>query len=192
MSSVILETKRLILRTWKEEDAEPYYQMNQDPLVIEFLIKSLSMEEVKKFIADKNRCFFEQRYTFFAVEEKETGMLIGSIGLQKISNPPPSFPPIEIGWYLASQYWGKGYATEAAKAVLKYALGTLNIEEIFACAVVKNDRSRRVMEKIGMTRDFQGDFEHPKLPKEHPLSKHVLYRMKKSEKDSKIKYSVIE
>ena len=67
---IILETERLILRTWKEEDAEPYYQMNQDPKVIEFLPKSLSVEEVKKFIADQDRCFLENRYALFAAEEK--------------------------------------------------------------------------------------------------------------------------
>ena len=88
----IIETERLLLRTWKEEDAEPYYQMNQDPQVIEFLSGQLSMEEVKQFIDDQNRCFLEERYAFWAVEEKTSGMMIGFLGLGKIEGPY-SFAP---------------------------------------------------------------------------------------------------
>lgn len=179
MSSTILETERLRLRTWKEEDAEPYYQINQDPRVIEFLPGSLSLEKVKQFIADQNNCFLKNRHAFWAVEEKKSGMMIGFLGLGKIEGPYSFTPAVDIGWRLASQSWGQGYATEGAQAVLDYGFKTLGLVEIISVTAVENDRSRRVMEKIGMTRDFQGDYEHSKLPKEHRLSKHVLYRIKK-------------
>ena len=174
----ILETERLLLRAWKEEDAEPYYQMNQDPRVIECLPNSLSREEVKKFIADQNDCFLKNRYAFWAVEEKTSGVMIGFCGFMAAKEPLPA-SAIEIGWRLASEYWGHGYATEAAKAVLDYGWSTLALEEVFACTVIENDSSRRVMEKIGMQHDPKGDFEDPK----HPLPQHVLYRMEKDEKD---------
>ena len=171
----VIETERLLLRTWQEEDADPYYQMNQDPLVIEFLPESLSIEEVKKFIADQNSCFLKHRYAFWAVEEKISGAMIGFVGFMKAKDPlSPS--AIEIGWRFASQSWGQGYATEAARAVLDYGWNTLGLEEVFSCTVVNNHRSQHVMEKIGMKRDLAGDFNDPL----HPLSKHVLYRIKKS------------
>ncbi|MBX9577614.1 MAG: GNAT family N-acetyltransferase [Chthoniobacterales bacterium] len=148
--------------------------MNQDPRVIEFLPKSLSMEEVKKFIADQDRCFLENRYAFWAVEEKISRVMIGFCGFMAAKEPLPA-SAIEIGWRFAFNYWGRGYATEAARAVLDYGWRTLAFEEVFACTVIENDSSRRVMEKIGMQRDLKGDFEDPK----HPRSKHVSYRIKK-------------
>ncbi len=188
----IIETERLLLRTWKKEDAEPYYQMNQAPRVIEFLPKSLSMEEVKKFIADQDQCFLENRYALFAVEEKKSGVMIGFLGLEKMEGPYSFAPAVAIGWRLAAQSWGQGYATEGARAVLEYGFKTLGLDEIVSVTAVENNRSRRVMEKIGMKRDLQEDFEHSKLPKEHRLSKHVLYRLKKSEKSCLLFYSTIE
>ena len=173
----VIETERLRLRIWKEADVEPYYQMHQDPRVIEFLPGSLSIEEVKQFITDQNSCFLQHQYAFWAVEEKIRGAMIGFIGFMKAKDPlPPS--AIEIGWRFTSQSWGQGYATEAAKAVLEYGWDVLECEEVFACSVIENHRSQRVMGKIGMKRDLAGDFDDP----EHRLSKHVLYRIKKSER----------
>lgn len=90
----------------------------------------------------------------------------------------PFTPAVEIGWRLAYEYWGKGYATEGALSCLNYGFGSLNLEEIVAFTAVLNTRSRAVMERLGMHQDPKDDFNHPKLPLDHPLSRHVLYRMK--------------
>lgn len=175
----IIETERLILRTWTDKDADPYYDLNQDPKVIEFLLGPLTMQEVKDFITATNQQFDKIGYTLFAVEEKVSSKLIGFIGL----NPPKweaHFTPcVEIGWRLSSQYWNKGYATEGAKAALEYGFNKCDLTEIVSFAVPANVRSIRVMDKIGMQRDLNGDFAHPKLAPEHKFSKHVLYRIQK-------------
>lgn len=175
----IIETERLILRTWKTEDADPYYHINQDPLVIEFLRGPLTMEQVTDFIAFMNKQSTEEGYALWAVEEKSSNKLIGSIGIDRIKWEAPFSPRIEIAWRLGSQFWGKGYATEGAKATINYGFTKCRLEEIVAITVPANVRSIRVMEKIGMMRDFKGDFAHPRLPLDHPLSKHILYRIKK-------------
>jgi RimJ/RimL family protein N-acetyltransferase len=101
---------------------------------------------------------------------------IGFIGLNVPGYPLPFSPCVEIGWRLAFDYWGNGYAQEGARAVLAFGLEKLNLKEIVSYTTVGNIRSRRVMERIGMTYDVQGDFDHPELPKDHPLRRHVLYR----------------
>ena len=174
----VIETERLILRTWKDEDAEAYFQINRDAKVLDFLPGPLAMDVVKRFISDKNQCFADHGYTLWAVEEKVTGVLIGFIGFQSPAWEAHFTPCIEIGWRLGSAYWGKGYATEGAKAVLQYGFDHLGLKEIVSFTVPENLRSIRVMEKLGMNRDIDGDFFHPMLPLDHRLSKHVLYRLR--------------
>jgi RimJ/RimL family protein N-acetyltransferase len=175
----VIETERLILRTWEQEDVDDYYRINQDPKVIEFLLGPLTIQEVKDFMAAMNEQFAKLNFTLFAVEAKLSGNLIGFIGL----NPPnwqSHFSPcVEIGWRLGSQYWHQGYATEGAKAVLDYGFNRCHLTEIVSFTVPANIRSIRVMEKIGMQRDVDGDFAHPKLASDHKLSKHVLYKIKR-------------
>jgi RimJ/RimL family protein N-acetyltransferase len=171
----IIETDRLILRTWKAEDAEPYYHINQDLKVIEFLPGPMSMQKVEDFIAAENLQFEKMGYTLWAVEEKEMGKLMGFIGLNSPEWKSHFTPCVEIGWRLGSPYWNKGFATEGAKAVLEYGFNQLGLSEIVSFTVPENIASLRVMEKIGMKRD--GDFSHPKLPLDHKLSKHVLYKI---------------
>lgn len=172
-----LETERLILRTWTESDSDAYYQINQDPKVLEFFPGPLSMEDVQNFMANQNKQFEKENYTLWAVEEKSNGKCIGFIGLNLLETGFPFSPAVEIGWRLDSHSWNKGYATEGAKAVLEYGFNKINLKEIVAIAVHNNMRSLRVMEKIGMVKDEKGDFAHPKLPRDHKLSKHVLYRI---------------
>lgn len=174
----IIETERLYLREWREEDVEPFYQMSQNPKVLEFLIGPLSMEAVRQFIVDKNQTLVEKKYTFWAVEEKTAGAMMGYIGLQECLPPLPFAPSVEIAWRLGFQYWGRGYATEGATAVLNYGLKTLKIPEIVSYTAANNHRSQRVMQKIGMKRDLAGDFLHPKLSSDHRLAQHILYRIK--------------
>jgi RimJ/RimL family protein N-acetyltransferase len=174
----IIETERLILRTWQKEDAEAYFRINQDPKVIEFLTGPLTMEQVNAFITGANKQFEERGFTLWATCLKETGELIGWVGLNYLDFQAHFTPAVEIGWRLGSQYWGKGYATEAAKAVLDYGFNRLNLKELVSCTVPDNTRSRRVMEKLGMIRDPNEDFRNPKLDPSHRFSKVVLYRVK--------------
>jgi len=175
----ILETTRLRLRTWLPEDVEAYYQFNQNPQVREFLPFPVTHERAAQFAADMNERFEKLHYTFWAVEEKVSGAFIGFVGLQAILETMPFAPGAEIGWRLAHPYWGKGYATEAVAAVRDYAFNVLRINEIFSFTVPADVRSQRVMEKIGMQRVIGGDFAHPCLPADHPLSMHVLYKIKR-------------
>lgn len=174
----VIETERLILRTWEDDDAEPYYRINQDPKVLEFLPGPMTINQAKVFIFEMNQRFTEYNYTLWAAEEKATASLMGFIGLQVPRWQAHFSPCVEVGWRLGSEYWGKGYAPEGARAALDYGFNTLNFSEIVSFTVPANHRSIRVMEKIGMQRDFEGDFEHPNFIPDHPLCKHVLYRVK--------------
>ena len=168
----IIETPRLILRIWKEEDKKPYFEINQDLKVIEFLPGTMTARQIDEFIIRVNAQQEKFGYTLWAIELKKTNQLIGFIGL----NYTDWMNKTEIGWRIGSQYWGKGYATEGAKAAMKYGFNKCGLKEVVSFTVPMNERSINVMKKIGMTRDLNGDFNHPKLSIDHPLSKHVLYR----------------
>lgn len=178
---VTLKTKRLILRQWKEEDFAPFAALNADPVVMEYFPSLLNREEsdrLAQLISDK----IEQKgWGLWAAALIETGEFIGLIGIENVPFTAPFTPAVEIGWRLAYNYWGKGYAVEGAKAALEYGFNTLNLPEIVAMTAAINNRSRRVMEKIGMHHDPKDDFDHPKPPEGHVLKRHVLYRLKKTE-----------
>jgi RimJ/RimL family protein N-acetyltransferase len=160
-------------------------RINNDPKVIEFLRGPLTISQVNDFIPAANKHQESLGYTVWATELKQNGALIGFIGF---NNPDffspsnlPFSPCVEIAWRLGSQYWGKGYATEGAKACLSYGFNMLGFSEVVSFTVPQNTRSMNLMEKIGLNRDKGGDFLHPMLPIEHPLSNHVLYRLKKED-----------
>jgi RimJ/RimL family protein N-acetyltransferase len=132
---IVIQTDRLLLRTWSEDDAQPYFELNQDSKVFEFLPGPLTMEAVKQFIAAKNQCFVDNGYTLWAVEEKITGELIGFIGLQAPLWKAAFTPCVEIGWRLGSKYWGQGYATEGAKAALQYGFDHLGLKGVVSFTV---------------------------------------------------------
>jgi RimJ/RimL family protein N-acetyltransferase len=177
--SFMIETPRLLLRPWRDEDLKPFAILNQDKEVMEFMPSLLTLEESTVF-AQKIAQHFE-RYGFglFAVEVKDSGEFIGYVGLKTVEFQAHFTPAMEIGWRLARSAWGKGYATEAAKAVLAKAFDEWQINEIVSLTTVQNVRSRQVMERLGMTYDPKDDFDHPMLAKGHPLSRHVLYRIRK-------------
>lgn len=170
-----LETSRLILRNWTDEDIEPFFLMNQDPEVMEYFPGLLTMDMVQSFISRMKEQLTDKGFTLWAVEEKKSKAFIGFIGLNIPAWEAHFTPCVEIGWRLASAYWGNGYATEGAKAVLEFAFNHLKLKRVVAFTVPENIRSRKVMEKIGMTRDLDGDFLHPKLEPSHQLARHVLY-----------------
>ena len=148
--------------------------------MIEFLLGPLTLEQSNNFIKTVNIHQDKYGYALWATELKETGELIGFIGLNYTDWEAHFTPAVEVGWRLGSQYWGKSYATESAKAALEYGFNKIGLKEIVSFTVPKNIRSIRVMEKIGMARDLQGDFAHPRLEPDHKLSKHILYRIQKN------------
>lgn len=171
-----LSTPRLLLRRWRPEDREPFSVINSDPRVMEFLPGLLSREQSDEF-ADRIEAHFERNgYGLWAVEVIGGPAFIGYVGLLAVSFEAHFTPSVEIGWRLAADQWGHGYATEAASAVLDFAFECLGLDEIVSFTVPANLRSRAVMERIGMERDPEGDFDHPSLPPESPLRRHVLYR----------------
>lgn len=174
-------TERLHLRRWKESDKEPFAVMNADPVVMEFFPKLMSREESDALANDIEARFLRQGFGLWAVELKKTGQFIGFVGLNVPQFEAPFMPAVEIGWRLAKEYWGKGYATEAAKAVLDVAFNKLGLNEIVSFTVPANLPSRKVMERLGMTHNPADDFAHTKLPADHPLSKHVLYRISREQ-----------
>ena len=157
---------------------------NNQNLVEEVLQNSAGMDF---FIGDKalasnhiERC----GWGFWAASLIQTGEFIGFIGLEDVyfSAPFNEFTPaVEIGWRLAFNHWGKGYATEGARGALQYGFDTLRLEEIVSFTAVQNMRSRHVMEKIGMHHDEIDNFDHPKLQEGHPLKRHVLYWINKTD-----------
>jgi RimJ/RimL family protein N-acetyltransferase len=173
-----LETNRLILRQWRDSDIPIFAEMNRDPKVMEFFPALLGEEETEKMVARIRAHFQKHGYGLFAVELKNEKNFIGFIGLAIPQFEAPFMPAVEIGWRISAQHFSKGYATEAAKKVLEFAFDELKLKEVVSFTVPKNKASQRVMEKIGMVRDLSGDFFHPKLEKNHPLSLHVLYRIK--------------
>lgn len=175
--TIIAKTDRLILRRWRSSDGAAFVRLNSDPRVMEFFPGLLTREESDQ-LADRIESHFQQRgFGLCAVELRATDEFIGYIGLSVPSFKAKFTPCMEIGWRLSADYWGKGLATEGARAIVRYAFETLTLREIVSFTVPANTRSVRVMEKIGMTRDFASDFDHPLLPEGHTLRRHVLYRL---------------
>lgn len=171
-------TPRLTLRRWKDEDKEPFANLNADPQVMEFMPRALSREESHSVIERIEKNFKEHGFGLFATELTKSHTFIGFIGLAIPSFQASFNPCVEIGWRLAYEHWGNGYATEGARAVLEFAFTELNLREVMSFTVTANLRSRRVMERIGMK--FIEEFEHPSLPEAHPLRRHVLYAIAKN------------
>jgi len=154
--------------------------MNADPRVTEFLPTRPDRRATEAMIARAEASFVTNGFGLWAVELRENGALAGYVGLQRPTFQAPFTPCVEIGWRLSPDEWGKGYATEGARAVVPYGFETLALDEILSFTVPANVRSRRIMTKLGMTHDPREDFDHPLLAEGHPLRRHVLYRMGRS------------
>jgi RimJ/RimL family protein N-acetyltransferase len=172
-----IASDRLRLRRWLPSDRGPFAEMNADLSVMEFFPAVLSREESDELAARIEAHFDQFGFGIWAVEIPEITPFAGFIGLS-IPRFEASFTPcVEIGWRLARQYWGRGYATEGARAALAFGFETLQLDEIVSFTVPTNVRSRRVMEQLGMTHRPGDDFDHPLLPEGHALRRHVLYRI---------------
>lgn len=171
-----LISQRLIIRPWRDADRAPFAAMSADPQVMEFL-PPLTAEAASLWIDWHIAHLRENGFCFWAVEARETGIFIGTVGLARVKNPVPFAPAMEVGWRIAHPFWGQGYAPEAAARIMQFGFEALNLSEIVAYTVPANQKSRRVMEKLNMTRNPEDDFEHPALPEGHRLRPHVLYRL---------------
>lgn len=173
---ITLETPRLRLRPWQESDREPFRRMNADGRVMEFFAATLSAAETDAMIGRIQAHMAQHGFGFFAVERRASAEFIGMIGMSHVPFEATFTPCVEIGWRIAAAHWNQGFATEGARECLRYAFGELVLPEVVAFTVPENQRSRRVMEKLGMTRNPVDDFDHPRLPEGHPRRRHVLYR----------------
>tara|TARA_S200000501_G_scaffold374075_1_gene422792 strand:- start:524 stop:1108 length:585 start_codon:yes stop_codon:yes gene_type:complete len=171
-----LQTSRLILRNWKQNDIEPFAILNSDPRVCEFLPNVLSQEETLTSVIKIQSHFKKHAFGLFAVELISTKTFIGFVGLKYFSFDSHFTPSVELAWRLSWENWGQGLATEAAQKVTQYGFETLGLPEILAITAKNNQGSRRVMEKLGMFTNEDENFLHPQLEYSHPLAEHVLYR----------------
>lgn len=175
-----LETDRLLLRRWREADREPFARMNADPRVMEHFPAPMTRAESDAMIDRIEARFSDRGYSLWAAELRPTGEFIGFIGLSVPGFQARFTPCVEIGWRLAAAYWGRGLATEGAQAVVRHGFEVLGLNELVSFTTEGNMRSRRVMERLGMTRNPADDFDHPNIPAGHPMRPHVLYRLEKS------------
>lgn len=175
-----LQTQRLILRQWEEGDSVPLAAMCADPQVMRYFPATLGEAESAQLAQKATALIEDNGWGFWAAERKDTGQFIGFVGLHYQDLDIPNTPFIEIGWRLAADHWGKGFAPEAAECALKYAFEQLQAPAVYAFTTLANQPSRRVMQKLGMS-DCQQNFMHPKLPRDHALAEHCLYRITQQE-----------
>ena len=172
-----LSSDRLRLRPWRHEDRTAFAALNADARVMEFFRSPLSRIESDAMVDGIEKHFSEHGFGLWAIEVPGGAPFIGFTGLTVARFSAPFTPCVEVGWRLAFEHWGHGYATEAARLALAYGLGTLALPEVVSFTSATNHRSRAVMERLGMRRDPADDFDHPAIAEGHPLRKHVLYRL---------------
>jgi len=175
--SPVLRTERLLLRSWRPADRQPFARMNADPEVMEFFVAPLTRAESDAFVDRIEAGFAEHGFGVWALEQISTGAFIGFAGLLHQTFEAPFTPAFEIGYRLARHAWGQGYATEAAREAVTFGFERAGLAEIVSMTAVGNIRSRAVMHKLGMAHDSDEDFDHPRIPDGHPLERHVLYRL---------------
>lgn len=172
-------TTRLLLRQIVDADRVPFAAMCADPEVMRFFPSTLAAPEADALLERLEQHWQREGFGFWAVDD-DSGF-VGLVGLLRVGFAAPfvdvAAPPVEVGWRLARHAWGRGYALEAAREAVAVAFDVIGVDELVSFTVPANQRSRRVMERLGMTHDVAGAFEHPRLPDGHPLQHHVLYRL---------------
>jgi RimJ/RimL family protein N-acetyltransferase len=171
----VIETGRLLLREWRDEDREPFARVNAEPEVNRFLGIAGTREESDAGIERQRAMLAAHRHCFWAMERKEDGAFLGFCGLRTGVPGTPIALDVEIGWRLGSAFWGKGYAREAAAACFGWAFAELKVPRVVSITVPANSRSWGLMERLGMTRRPDMDFLHPALREGHPLRSHITY-----------------
>ena len=174
-SPIEIQTERLWLRQWRVADFAPFADLNSDPLVMEYFPATLDRDESNAMARRLHDLIDARGWGLWAVEVRDSGAFAGFVGLNDVPSALPFSPAIEIGWRLAHAHWGRGYASEAARAALRVAFETIGLEEVVSFTSVVNTRSRTVMEKVGLR--YASAFEHPTLPDGSPLREHCLYQI---------------
>ena len=177
----ILRTERLILRPWRPDDLEPFAALNADHRVTATLAGSIDRAASDALAGRWNASFASHGFGYWAVELASTSSFIGALGLAVPGFPAHFMPAVEIGWRLAFDHWGKGYATEGAQAALDFGFNQIGLAEIVSFTAKSNAKSRAVMERLGMHSDPKDDFNHIRLGPDHPLHAHVLYRLRRED-----------
>jgi len=170
-----LETERLVLRSWRDEDREVFWTMAQDPEVMRYL-PAMDRGRSDAFVARMQEIERCDGHCVWAIEARQSDDFLGFCGLM---TAPPKIGGIEIGWRLRRSAWGRGIATEAARASLAWGWRNLDCDHFISFTVPTNPRSRAVMERIGMSYVEDGDFDHPELSEGDPPRRHVLYRIER-------------
>jgi RimJ/RimL family protein N-acetyltransferase len=169
-------TNRLRLRQWRDDDREPFARLNGDARVMEFYPSVLDRAASDAMIDRVQALIADRGWGLWAVEIETTQEFIGYVGLHIPKPDLPCYPCVEVGWRLAFDYWGKGYATEAAQGALRVGFELIDLDEIVSFTAVGNLRSRAVMERLNMKKAAD-TFLHPSLPPQHRLAEHYLYRL---------------
>lgn len=173
-----IKTPRLRLRHWVDSDIEPWVAMNGNPRVTEFFVTDYTREMSEQAAAIIRREVDELGYGWWVLEAPGVTPFAGSVCLRKVPFQAAFSPAYEVGWRLDPAYWGRGYATEGAQGAIDFAFQELGLDEVVAITATTNVRSQRVMQRLGMTHDPQDDFDHPIIDADHPLNRHLLYRIK--------------
>ncbi|MBI1262408.1 MAG: GNAT family N-acetyltransferase [Rhizobiales bacterium] len=179
VTPVTLKTERLILRPWRDSDLAPFAAMNADPQVMEHFPAPMTRAESDAMVEAFRKSMAAEGYGRWVMELPGIAPCIGMTGLSAVPYETPFTPAHELAWRMDAAFWGHGYATEAARAAMAYGFEVLDLPEIVAFTVPANIRSQAVMQRLGMRRNPNEDFDHPNLPEGHPLRRHVLYRMTK-------------
>jgi RimJ/RimL family protein N-acetyltransferase len=175
----LLATERLILRGWRASDRVPFARMNDDPRVMEYFPARLSRAESDAFVERIQASFRDRGFGLWVVERRSDAAFLGFAGLIEQTFEAHFTPAVEVGWRLVVDAWGNGYATEAAREAVRFGFVEIGLDEIVSITAPANTRSRRVMEKLGMTSDPADDFDHPRVPP-GPLRRQVLYRLSRA------------
>jgi RimJ/RimL family protein N-acetyltransferase len=173
-----LRTERLLLRRWRPSDREPFARINADPVVMEHFPGLQSPQVSSEMIEHFEQEFEREGFGIWAVEIPGELQLAGFVGLMSVPPDMPFAPAVEVGWRLTPAAWGRSIAYEAAQAALDYGFGPTDLSEIVAYTALRNERSQRLMRRLGMRYDEGADFLHPRIAPGNPVAPHVLYRLR--------------
>ena len=178
----MIRTERLLMRRWRDDDRGPFAALNADPAVMEHMTRTLTREQSDAFVDSIEACWDERGLGLWAIEVPGVAPFIGYVGLWP-ADEMAGDGSVEVGWRLAREHWGNGYATEAAREALRFGFEQVRLDEVVSFTVPQNVRSLRVMERIGLRHDRSRDFDHPRVdPMANPeLVRHVLYRLSRAE-----------
>ncbi len=174
-----ITSPRLVLRPWRASDLPLFADQNADPTVMEFITSVLTREQSDAYVEKATAHLQQHNFCKWAVEAPGVSPFIGAVGLTYVKFDASFTPAVEVAWRLNRRYWGKGYATEAARAAIADGFSRVGLPEVVAMTALPNVGSLRVMERLGMTQVCE--FDHPHHPEGDPLRRHVLYRLRSTD-----------